>query len=588
MNFTVINDMTAVQNITSNLTTNYALGSNLDATAVTFIPIGPVTVYDDYGNMYSATFDGLGHSISNLTINRPSNNFVGMFSGITTTATLRNLGLVNVSVTGAYDVGSFVGFNYGTVSDVHASGAVAGSNQAGGLLGYLAVPGSLSRSYSEVSVSNRAGASFDATAGGLVGWNQFGTIQDNLSTGSVTGRRAGGLVGNSSGGSIINNLAMGAVSGDQGQGGLVAWTYFSPDFTNSYWNTTTTGMSGGLTTAQLQAALPAGFSSDTWGNGHNQATPYLLGLTSNRQRALLSSEPGYSYYRIINTAEGLQSANSALAGRWAQGVDIDARATANWNAGTGFTPIGNGSTPFTGRFDGLGYVITGLTINRPASSNQGLFGVTSGADLVNIGLEGVSISAQNYVGALAGQTLVGSVKRSHVTGTVSGLDSVGGLMGYMNTTQTLASYSTANVSGSTQTGGLIGATNGGVPVGSSFATGTVTGTVSDTGGLIGHLGFATVITDSYATGAVTGADSVGGLVGYSGNAQIQRSYSTGAVAGSTHIGGLLGNNASSSSTSSYWDITTSGQGASALGSGLNHAQMQQQASFTGWISAAPG
>ncbi|MCS6997645.1 MAG: filamentous hemagglutinin N-terminal domain-containing protein, partial [Casimicrobiaceae bacterium] len=80
--------------------------------------------------------------------------------------------------------------------------------------------------------------------------------------------------------------------------------------------------------------------------------------------------------------------SSRLAGNWALGADIAASATSGWNSNAGFVPIG-GSTPFTGRFEGLGHTISGLTINRPSDSEVGLFGRTdSGAQIRNVGLAG--------------------------------------------------------------------------------------------------------------------------------------------------------------------------------------------------------
>ncbi|MCJ7777305.1 MAG: hypothetical protein MUP16_03225, partial [Sedimentisphaerales bacterium] len=62
---------------------------------------------------------------------------------------------------------------------------------------------------------------------------------------------------------------------------------------------------------------------------------------------------------------------------------------------------------------------------------------------------------------------------------------------------------------------------------------------------------------------------------------ISNCHSTGTVSGS-EAGGLLGYNNYGSVVGSFWDVNTSGQTTSAGGTGLNTAQMMQQASFTGW------
>ena len=76
-------------------------------------------------------------------------------------------------------------------------------------------------------------------------------------------------------------------------------------------------------------------------------------------------------YTVINTlgvagsttGTDLQGINGGLPGHYALGSNINAAATASWNGGAGFTPIGTLATPFAGTFDGLGHVISNLTIN---------------------------------------------------------------------------------------------------------------------------------------------------------------------------------------------------------------------------------
>ncbi|MGC1172853.1 beta strand repeat-containing protein, partial [Polaromonas sp.] len=64
-------------------------------------------------------------------------------------------------------------------------------------------------------------------------------------------------------------------------------------------------------------------------------------------------------------------------------------------------------------------------------------------------------------------------------------------------------------------------------------------------------------------------------------------YATGAVSGTSALGGLAGS-ASGTVTNSYWDTATSGQAASAAGTGRTTAQMRQQATFAGWDVGATG
>ena len=202
---------------TASLTGNYVLGANIDGTPTNtwnsngaatpvyagFTPIGNGT------SSFAGTFDGLGHTISNLNINRPTTDYVGLFGNTVSTSVIKNVGLVGGSVTGQNYVGGLVGANYGTISSSYATGAVSGSGYyTGGLVGYN-YGGTISNSYATGAVS---GSGY--YTGGLVGYNN-GTISNSYATGAVSGSGyTGGLVGNN-GGTISSSYATGPVSGDR-------------------------------------------------------------------------------------------------------------------------------------------------------------------------------------------------------------------------------------------------------------------------------------------------------------------------------------------------------------------------------------
>ena len=84
---------------------NYALGSNIDAAPTAlwnggagFMPIGSSEAPS--GRPFVTTFDGLGHTISNLTINRPLSDGAGLFGRSTNSSSIRNVSLVDARVTG--------------------------------------------------------------------------------------------------------------------------------------------------------------------------------------------------------------------------------------------------------------------------------------------------------------------------------------------------------------------------------------------------------------------------------------------------------------------------------------------------------
>ncbi|OYT16053.1 MAG: hypothetical protein B7C24_09850 [Bacteroidetes bacterium 4572_77] len=75
----------------------------------------------------------------------------------------------------------------------------------------------------------------------------------------------------------------------------------------------------------------------------------------------------------------LSENTSALNKSYIQTADIDAIESADLNNGEGFLPIGTYipcflEYAFSGVYDGKGFAISNLVINRPDSTYQGLFG----------------------------------------------------------------------------------------------------------------------------------------------------------------------------------------------------------------------
>jgi hypothetical protein len=208
---------------------SYTLGANINAAATGliggvmtdvwgsagFVPVGNSTT------KFTGTFDGLGHTISNLTINLPSRDRVGLF-GATQSATVANVGLVNVNITGGSYVGALIGD--GVEGDTHhsyATGLVNGVDYVGGLIGYNNTM-QLNYSYTTANVNgaNRVGGLIGSTNGGI-------TVGNDYASGKVTatGDYVGGLVGeNGFATSITQSYATGEVSGRNMVGGLAGYS----------------------------------------------------------------------------------------------------------------------------------------------------------------------------------------------------------------------------------------------------------------------------------------------------------------------------------------------------------------------------
>ena len=289
----------------------------------------------------------------------------------------------------------------------------------------------------------------------------------------------------------------------------------------------------------------------------------------------------------------------------ARSLDLNATPY-NTHPGWAAIPTGRGvGTEFNAIFEGNGYTISNLFINRNDPTGIGLFSrVGPAGEIRRLGLIDVRITTPAQVGALAAHnegTITASYaigRVSHDEGAVGGRsDIIGGLVGTNRGTIT-ASYAMVLVSsnrpsGRGHVGGLVGDNSGDITA--SYATGAVSASnrssalssVVNVGGLVGVNNSFANITASYATGAVSarGNGSVGGLVGVnSAFANIAASYATGRVTGSrqSNAGGLVGVNGSFANiTASYWDTQTSGQSSSPSGEGKTTSELQSPAGYDG-------
>ena len=227
-----------------------------------------------------------------------------------------------------------------------------------------------------------------------------------------------------------------------------------------------------------------------------------------------------------------------------------------WTTGTSWQPIGSNASRFSAIFDGNGYTISGLYINRPAQDHIGLFGeLGSGSEIKNVGILDIDVKGSDFIGGLVGLSY-GNIINSYVTGVVTGHNNIGGLVG-SNFKDITNSNAVVTVSGNRDVGGLVGENNDDSNIIDSYASGAVSGN-QHVGGLVGENNDDSNIINSYATGMVSGGiDSIGGLVGTSKGAIIN-SYATGMVSGNSNIGGLVGDNSRSSITNSYATGTVSG------------------------------
>ncbi|MDD3321187.1 MAG: GLUG motif-containing protein [Paludibacter sp.] len=273
-------------------------------------PLGSVVSETSY-IAFTGSYNGTGHSISGLTINRPSIGNVGFF-GLLYGATIQNLGLVNVTITGGVEMtGALTGMTYNsttTVSNCYSTGTVNGINKVGGLVG-MNEGSVITHCYSNCTINcseqkagglvgknsgvvrncyatgavSSAGITDDSgSAGGLIGTN-FGSVTKCYATGVVSAcREIGGLIGKSTsedGGaaSVDSCYATGAVTviGSQeytSAGGLVGDNYITSSISNSYATGSVTGLSissnvGGLVGDNYMSAINYCFATGVVSGG---------------------------------------------------------------------------------------------------------------------------------------------------------------------------------------------------------------------------------------------------------------------------------------------------------------------------------
>ncbi len=215
---------TAVQldEVRSYLDANFKLGNDIDLSTATgdqagtfwnggvgWQPIAAVTVNVLATTPFSGTLDGDGHTVSGLFINRPSQDYVGLF-GYVSSAVIKNLTLANTNITGKNRTGALIGnlsHANGEVHNCHATGTVTGEGFTGGLIGQV-YNGTVTESSSMATVQGTN------QVGGLIGTisTSGSSLSSSFASGQVKGNLfVGGLVGALTNGSVVNTYATGDV-----------------------------------------------------------------------------------------------------------------------------------------------------------------------------------------------------------------------------------------------------------------------------------------------------------------------------------------------------------------------------------------
>lgn len=318
--------------------TDFQSGGDFYNGGAGFIPIG------NNSTIFTGSYDGGGHTMDGLFINRPTTDNIGLF-GVSDNATFSNIDLINVNITGNNSTGSIAGkAEHLIMNYCYSTGSVTGYDLVGGMIGYSF--------YNNYQNQNSTSTN---------------SISDNYSKCTVTGHHCvGGFIGWASHSNPVNKCyATGSVtaSGD-GYGGLIGCS--DSYVNNSFWDTETSGPSSngsgpnygtGKTTAEMKTQSTFDPPWDFTASGDWAINSYI--------------NDGYPY---------LQSQSGGAAGLWT-GTDTDWNTATNWDDGNLPTLVidvvipSGGNQPVIG--SGTGASCNKLTVNSGATLT-----VESGGSLI--------------------------------------------------------------------------------------------------------------------------------------------------------------------------------------------------------------
>ena len=304
----------------------------------------------------------------------------------------------------------------------------------------------------------------------------------------------------------------------------------------------------------------------------------IVTVTPGSASALTGSGTSSSPY-MISTADDLDQFRDIVNGgdNDAWGVltqDIDLSQLTDETERENWMPIGRNtsSTAYTGTFDGAGYEIKNLKINRSGERYIGLFGcVYVGGVIKNLFVSG-SVAGEHNVGGVAGYNENGTIANCSNSGDVTGAESVGGVAG-RNYEGTVTNCSNSgDVNGiSDYVGGIMGYNYGDVINCSN--SGSVIGTSGCIGGVVGYNDGT--VTNCCNSGTVDGSLWVGGVAGQNYRSTVTNCNNSGTVTGDEDVGGIVGFTYRGTVMNCGWL-----QGTNSVGIGQNDGTATDVISFT--------
>nr|WP_239473491.1 fimbrillin family protein [Bacteroides gallinaceum] len=247
---------------------NIILNNDIDLSGIDWTPIGTES------RPYTGNFDGGGHTITGLKIDKSGTDYVGLIGCLGSGGKVQNVTLTNISVSGANCVGGIAGQNYGTVENCSVNGTVTGK-------GFTDTGGIAGSNYGTISGCSAEGTvTGSVNVGGIAGGSYLGVIIDGChSTAAVSGiSSVGGVLGNLGNNSFLmacystGNVTatitygyahVGGVVGINGQGTVTACYHATGEITSSVGDRI-----GGIAGCNDQGTFTACY----WENNQEQGT----------------------------------------------------------------------------------------------------------------------------------------------------------------------------------------------------------------------------------------------------------------------------------------------------------------------------
>lgn len=392
---------------------------------------------------YTGKFDGKGHTISGLYLINESTGsytYVGLFGVTKDSAVITNLGVVDSYFAGKSYVGGVCARqNVGTISNCYNAGSVCGLasySEAGGVCGDSDV---LKHCY------NRGKVWGSGYVGSLIGINNSKGIENCYYLEGTAEKGVG-----SSPNVDVSSCVVGK-NAEQFKSGEV--TYLLNQSTSSgnlawYQNIEGDAKDDFPVLDSNHGTVYQVTGKDNQITYSNQAPcqheEYNNGICTS---CGTFEEPAKSdeIYKIANYGNLLWFANEVNRGSTAINAELIYDITANDNliAANGsvteapeyiWTPIGNATNYYTGKFDGKGHTISGLYVKSTTDEYVGLFGSVRNAEISNVGVEDSYFDGAVYAGGICGRGVSITITNCYSTGEVrsSGSKSyVGGICGYI-------------------------------------------------------------------------------------------------------------------------------------------------------------